>query len=92
MEPREVAPVVRERQLFEELARLRLEQHALRDQPAAPALEQQRASRLRQIDVESAAAWSAIRAARAESRAQQRARFGGPSADRFRGLLPKKPE
>lgn len=92
MEPREVAPVVRERQLFEQLAKLRQEQHVLRDQPAAPALEQQRAARLRQIDVESAEAWTAIRVARAENRAAHRARFGPEPADRFRGLLPKKPE
>ncbi|HEY7137741.1 MAG TPA: hypothetical protein VIB48_21990 [Acidimicrobiia bacterium] len=92
MDPREVAPVVRERQLFEQLAKLRQEQHALRDQPAAPALEQQRAARLRQIDVESAAAWTAIRAARAESRAEHRARFGAAPTDRFRGLLPRKPD
>ncbi|HEY7137278.1 MAG TPA: hypothetical protein VIB48_19640 [Acidimicrobiia bacterium] len=90
MEPREVAPIVRERQLFEQLARLRREQQVLRDKPAAPALEQQRAARLRQIDVESAAAWTAIRAARAASRTQHRARFGAEPADRFRALLPRK--
>jgi hypothetical protein len=90
MEPREVAPTVRERQLFDQLTRLRREQLTLRAAPAALAPDRHRTERLRQIDIESTAVWTDIRAARAAARAEHRARFAVPRPDPFRGLLDKR--
>ena len=86
-----MAPAVQERQLFEQLARLRREQLALRARPVMPSAESQRSERLRQIDVESAAAWNGIRAARAAARAEYRARFA-PAVDPLRAIIRRKPD
>lgn len=91
MEPRAPAPELRERQLFEQLAKLRREQVKLRERSVAGEIDAARSERLRQIDVESTAAWSSIRAARAEARAAHRAQMAGPPLDPFRALIQRKP-
>jgi hypothetical protein len=90
MEPRGVASVVRERQLFEQLAKLRREQVKLRERVASSGMDAKGSERLRQIEVESTAAWSGIRSARAEARAAYRARIAGPPLDPFRSLIQRK--
>jgi hypothetical protein len=87
MESREVAPAVRERQLFEQLAKLRHEGEKLRGVAAVSPLDRTRSERLRQIDAEQAATWTGIREARAAGRAEWRARFAGPPLDPFRAMI-----
>lgn len=74
MEPHQVAPHVRERQLFEQLTKLRDEQTKLRAHAAAAGLDAKGVERMRQIDVEATAAWNGIRSVRAAGRAGRRTR------------------
>lgn len=90
VEPRAPAPELRERQLFEQLAKLRREQERLRERAVAGEIDATRSERLRQIDVESTATWNGIRSARAEARAAYRARMAGPPLDPFRSLVERK--
>jgi hypothetical protein len=86
-----VAPAMQERQLFEQLAKLRTEQMKLRAHASAGGLDAKGVERMRQIEVEATAAWSGIRSARAEGRAAHRARFvSAPALNPFRGLVPRK--
>jgi hypothetical protein len=66
---------MRERQLFDQLARLRQEQVGLRRDALVRPPDKGAADRLRRIDVESTALWVSIREARAAGRAAHRARF-----------------
>jgi hypothetical protein len=91
MDAREVAPGVREHQLFDQLAKLRREQVKLRERASTSVLDPKGIERLRQIEAESNTAWTGIRSARAEIRAAYRARFAGPPPDPFRGLVKRKP-
>jgi hypothetical protein len=78
------------RKLFEQLRKLRREQVKLRERVASSGMDAKGSERLRQIDVESTAAWSGIRSARAEARAAYRARIAGPPLDPFRALIQRK--
>jgi hypothetical protein len=75
MEPRIVGPVTSERQLFDQLTKLRNEQLKLRDQALVRPPDKAGVARLHQIDVETNAVWSGIRETRAANRAAHRARF-----------------
>jgi hypothetical protein len=92
VDPHEVVPAVSERRLFEQLDKLRREQIKLRETASSGIADAKRSARLRQIDVESATAWSGIRSARAAARATHRARFAQPPLDPFRGFVPRKPQ
>lgn len=73
-----VAPHVRERQLFEQLTKLRDEQTRLRGHAAVAGLDAKSVERMRQIDVEATAAWNGIRSARAAGRVAHRSRVPSP--------------
>jgi hypothetical protein len=88
----EVVPPVSERQLFDRLDKLRREQVSLREAASSGVADAKRSERLRQIDAESATAWTAIRSARAAERAAHRARFAPAPLDPFRGFVRRKPE
>lgn len=91
VDPQSAGPVVPERQLYEQLARLRHEQTTLREITATGLVDAKRSARLRQIDVESAALWSGIRSARAAGRAAYRARVAPPPLDPFRRFVRRRP-
>jgi hypothetical protein len=75
MEARVVGALVSERQLFDQLTKLRNEQLKLRGQALVRPPDKTGVARLHQIEVETTAVWSGIRETRAAHRAAYRARF-----------------